>query len=107
MFMKLLSSFMLAGILAFSTVACAKEEPKAAAPVAVAPAPVATLPPVTVTAEKEGPKTKEVCKDVIGKDGKPVMGKDGKAKQTCKTIKIHKKAEKVTTGNPNDPVKKK
>lgn len=105
--MKLLSSFMLAGILAFSTVACAKEEPKAAAPVAVAPATVATLPPVTVTAEKEGPRTKEVCKDVIGKDGKTVMGKDGKAKQTCKTIKIHKKAEKVTTGNPNDPVKKK
>jgi len=52
-------------------------------------------------------KTKEVCKDVTGKDGKPVMGKDGKAKQTCKTIKVHKKAEKVTTGSPTDPEPKK
>ena len=27
-------------------------------------------------------------------------------KEVCKTIKVHKKAEKVTTGNPNDPVAK-
>ncbi len=38
-------------------------------------------------------KTKEVCTDVVGKDGKPVKNKDGSVKQTCKTIKVHKKAE--------------
>ena len=38
-------------------------------------------------------ETKKVCHD-----------KDGK--QVCKTIKVHKKAEKVTTGDPTDPVKK-
>jgi hypothetical protein len=31
--------------------------------------------------------------------------KDGK--QVCKTIKVHKKADKVTTGNPTDPEPKK
>jgi hypothetical protein len=43
--------------------------------------------------DKEPPRTKEVCKDVVGKDGKPVKNKDGSVKQTCKTIKIHKKYE--------------
>jgi hypothetical protein len=38
-------------------------------------------------------KTKEVCKDVVGKDGKTVKNKDGTPKQACKTIKIHKKLE--------------
>jgi len=38
-------------------------------------------------------KTKQVCKDVVGKDGKPVKNKDGSVKQACKTIKIHKKHE--------------
>jgi len=38
-------------------------------------------------------ETKKVCHDENGK-------------QVCKTIKVHKKAEKVTTGNPNDPVAK-
>ena len=38
-------------------------------------------------------KTKEVCKDVVGKDGKPVTNKDGSVKQQCKTIKVHKKHE--------------
>lgn len=38
-------------------------------------------------------KTKQVCKDVIGKDNKPVKNKDGTTKQTCKTIKVHKKLE--------------
>lgn len=31
--------------------------------------------------------------------------KDGK--QVCKNIKVHKKAEKVTSGAPTDPAKKK
>ncbi len=32
---------------------------------------------------------------------------DKTKKETCKTIKVHKKAEKVTQGNPNDPESKK
>jgi hypothetical protein len=31
--------------------------------------------------------------DVVGKDGKPVILKDGKTQQNCRTIKIHKKFE--------------
>jgi hypothetical protein len=38
-------------------------------------------------------KTKEVCKDVVGKDNKPVKNKDGSVKQSCKTVKVHKKLE--------------
>jgi hypothetical protein len=44
--------------------------------------------PVYAEAQK-----KEVCKDVVGKDGKPVKNKDGSVKQQCKTIKVHKKLE--------------
>jgi hypothetical protein len=47
---------------------------------------------LTVPAHAET-KTKEVCKDVIGKDNKPVKNKDGTTKQACKTIKVHKKLE--------------
>ena len=36
---------------------------------------------------------KEVCTDKKGKDGKVVMGKDGKPAQDCKTIKVHNKVE--------------
>ena len=36
---------------------------------------------------------KEVCKDKVDKAGKPVTDKDGKAKQECKKIKVHKKYE--------------
>lgn len=39
-------------------------------------------------------ETKKVCHE-----------KDGK--QVCKTIKVHKKAEQVTTGSPTDPEPKK
>ena len=38
-------------------------------------------------------QTKQVCKDVVGKDNKPVKNKDGSVKQACKTIKVHKKHE--------------
>jgi len=38
-------------------------------------------------------KTKEVCKDAVDKNGKPVKNKDGSIKQQCKTIKVHKKLE--------------
>ena len=36
---------------------------------------------------------------------KKVCVKDN-GKEVCKTIKVHKKAEKVTDGAPTDPVKK-
>jgi hypothetical protein len=48
---------------------------------------------VPVLAADDAPKTKQVCKDTIGKDKKPVKNKDGSVKQTCKTIKVHKKHE--------------
>jgi hypothetical protein len=38
-------------------------------------------------------ETKEVCEDVKDKKGQVVKDKDGKVKQTCKTIKVHKKLE--------------
>ena len=40
-----------------------------------------------------GGEMKEVCKDKKDKAGKVVKDKDGKAVQTCKTIKVHKKLE--------------
>ena len=47
---------------------------------------------LTVPAHAEV-KTKEVCKDAVDKNGKPVKNKDGTVKQQCKTIKVHKKLE--------------
>jgi len=44
-------------------------------------------------ADEAKAKTKQVCKDVVGKDNKPVKNKDGSVKQQCKTIKVHKKHE--------------
>jgi len=41
----------------------------------------------------QAPKTKQVCKDVLDKDGKPVLNKDGTTKQNCRTIRIHQKFE--------------
>jgi hypothetical protein len=55
----------------------------------------------------EAPKTKEVCKDVIGKDNKPVKNKDGSVKQSCKTIKVHKKAEGTAIPDAPKPADKK
>jgi hypothetical protein len=49
-------------------------------------------------------ETRRVCVDVKDKEGKPVKEKDGKTKQNCKEVKVHKKledAEKVP-----DPKKK-
>jgi hypothetical protein len=71
--MNALTSFLVAGLFAVSTVACAaetKEEPK-----------------------KE-PEVKLVCIDVQGKDGKPVMDKKtGKPKQNCTKVKVRQKFE--------------
>ena len=36
---------------------------------------------------------KTVCVDKIGKDGKVVVGKDGKPAQDCKKMKVHQKLE--------------
>ena len=36
---------------------------------------------------------KQVCVDKVTKDGKPMVGKDGKPQQECKVIKVHKKLE--------------
>lgn len=38
-------------------------------------------------------ETKKVCVPVKDKEGKPVLNKDGSAKQQCKEIKQHKKLE--------------
>ena len=37
-------------------------------------------------------ETTKVCVDVV-KNGKPVLGKDGKPQQQCKTMRVHKKLE--------------
>ena len=89
--MKLLATALFTGMLAFGTVACAKEEPKKAAPAAAAPA----APAAPADAKKdEAPKTKKVCLDVQGKDGKPVMDpKTNKPKQNCTTVKVREKFE--------------
>jgi hypothetical protein len=46
--------------------------------------------PTTVWA---GGKEKKVCTDVKDKAGKVVKDKDGNPKQSCKTVKVHKKVE--------------
>jgi hypothetical protein len=86
--MKLLATAVFTGMLAFGTIACAKEEPKK-------PAPVVTAPAAPTDAKKDtAPATRKVCLDVQGKDGKPVMDpKTNKPKQTCKDVKVHKKHE--------------
>lgn len=43
-----------------------------------------------------GGEMKEVCTDKVGANGKVVTGKDGKAVQVCKKIKVHKKLEGAT-----------
>lgn len=98
--MKILASMVLASVMAVSTAACAKEEPRADSVKAAQ----------VVSAEPQGPgkgEMRQVCKDAVGKDGKPVKLKDGTIKQDCKMIKVRKKADQVTEGSPNDPVKKK
>ena len=54
---------------------------------------------LTVPAHAEV-KTKQVCKDVVDKQGKPVKNKDGSVKQACKTIKVHKKLEGTPVPSP-------
>lgn len=79
-------------MLALSTTACAKEEPKkevpATAEVKKVVAPAATPTPAPA------PETKRICVDIQGKDGKPVIdSKTKKPRQDCKQVKIRKKYE--------------
>lgn len=88
--MKLLATAVFAGMLAFGTAACAKEESKKAVPVVTAP----TTAPAPAAASAEAPKTKRVCLDVQGRDGKPVIDpKTKQPKQNCTTVKVRKKFE--------------
>jgi hypothetical protein len=91
--MKLLTTAIFAGMMVVGTAACAKEEPKKA-PVATAPV-AAPTPAAPADAKKaEAPKTKQVCLDVQGKDGKPVIDpKTNKPKQNCTTVKVREKFE--------------
>jgi hypothetical protein len=93
--MKLLATAVFAGFMAIGTAACAKEEPKkSATPVAAAPA--ATAPAAAPKADapkKDEPVYKTVCLDVQGKDGKPVLGKDGKPRQNCTKVRVREKFE--------------
>jgi hypothetical protein len=42
--------------------------------------------------EKAPAKKEKACIDKM-KDGKPVMGKDGKPEQVCKEVKVHEKLD--------------
>jgi hypothetical protein len=86
--MKTLATALFAGMMAFGTAACAKEEPKKEA-VQVAQAEVKKD-----AATPAQPETKRVCLDVQGKDGKPVIDpKTKKPKQNCTTVKVRPKFE--------------
>jgi len=87
--MKLLATAVFAGFMAISTAACAKEEPKKEATVAAAPAAAAEAAAPAVPK----PEYKTVCLDVQGKDGKPVIGKDGKPRQNCTKVRVRQKFE--------------
>ena len=105
-----LSTILVSMLLAVGLVACDKPADKAAAaPPAPAAAPAAAAaaeapkpaeaPAVSKTESKEKDNhsagqgvMKEVCHDKV-KDGKPVMGKDGKPEQECKTIKVRQKLD--------------
>lgn len=54
---------------------------------------------LTLSATAFAAEAQKVCIDKIGKDGKVVVGKDGKPAQDCKMMKVHKKLE-VTTPAP-------
>ena len=105
-----LSKVLVGLLLAVGLTACDKPEAKkvdtAPAPAAAAPAAApaeaakpAETPALSKTESKEKDNhsagqgvMKEVCHDKV-KDGKPVMGKDGKPEQECKTIKVRQKLE--------------
>lgn len=79
-------------MLALSTAACAKEEPKKeVSATAVVKKDAA---PAAVPAAAPAPETKRICVDIQGKDGKPVIDpKTKKPRQDCKQVKIRQKHE--------------
>ena len=112
-----LSTVLVGLLLAVGLTACDKPEAKKAdaAPAAAPAAPAAAAPaeapkPAEAAKPAEAPAAskaeskekdnhsagqgvmKEVCHDKV-KDGKPVMGKDGKPEQECKTIKVRQKLD--------------
>ena len=87
--MKLLATAVFAGFMALSTTACAKEEPKKEATVAAAPAAASDA----AAPASPKPEYKTVCLDVQGRDGKPVIGKDGKPRQNCTKVRVRQKFE--------------
>ena len=51
---------------------------------------------ITVSSLSFAAEAQKVCIDKIGKDGKVVVGKDGKPQQDCKMMVVHKKLETET-----------
>lgn len=79
--MKLLATAIFAGMLAFGTAACAKEEPKKATPAATQASPANAS-----DKKDEAPKTKRACI-------KTTDAKTGKEVEKCRDVKIHEKHE--------------
>ena len=50
-------------------------------------------PAAPATQEKSQPETRRVCIDRITRDGRPVLGQDGKPLQDCREMRIHKRLE--------------
>jgi hypothetical protein len=73
-----------------ATASKAVEPAKAASPAPAAPTPA---PKVEHTDTAGKGEMKEVCIDKVGKDGKVIMGKDGKPVQDCRKIRVRKKLE--------------
>ena len=73
-----------------ATAAKAAEPAKAATAAPAAPTPA---PKVEHTDTAGKGEMKEVCIDKVGKDGKVIMGKDGKPVQDCRKIRVRKKLE--------------
>ena len=49
-----------------------------------------------VTTAAQAAETKQICTDVKTPAGHAVLNKDGTAKKTCRTIKVHKKYDGTT-----------
>lgn len=85
---KILLAFMASALLLQPAIAAdpPKKEEKA-------PAKVEAKKDEPVKKEEKAPAKKEkACIDKV-KDGKPVIGKDGKPEQVCKEVKVHEKLE--------------
>jgi hypothetical protein len=55
---------------------------------------VSTTPPAPEAEEaKAPPEVRRVCIDRITRDGRPVLGNDGKPLQDCRNMRVHKKLE--------------